>query len=133
MPFSMVAGFMTQEGYTGSRYKNPYNFDNHNCKEFWYTVNNVDLPTRHYRPDWESLGYRKEYRITMDGLQGLGNSGSQLTEALFKAGMCLYSCDLSADSCTGFHRHWTDSGTMSLSGIFSEPTTENLTLVLVRC
>lgn len=101
MPFTLVAGLTTQDSFTGSPTKNGFNFGNHSCKEFWYTVNNVDYPTRHYRPEWADLTYRKEYRMTIDGLQGLGNNGSQLTEKLFKDGCCLYSCDLSPDSCNG--------------------------------
>jgi hypothetical protein len=68
MPFTLVAGLTTQDSFTGSPTKNGFNFGNHNCKEFWYTVNNVDYPTRHYRPEWSDLSYRKEYRMTMDGL-----------------------------------------------------------------
>jgi hypothetical protein len=78
MPFTLVAGLTTQDSFTVSPGKNGFNFGNHNCKEFWYTVNNVDYPTRHYRPEWSDLTYRKEYRMTVDGLQGLGNNGSQL-------------------------------------------------------
>jgi hypothetical protein len=68
MPFTLVAGLTTQDSFTGSPTKNGFNFGNHNCKEFWYTVNNVDYPTRHYRPKWSDLFYWKVYRMTMDGL-----------------------------------------------------------------
>jgi hypothetical protein len=78
MPFTLVSGLTTQDSFTGSPTKNGFNFGNHKCKEFWYTVNNVDYPTIHYRPEWSNLTYRKEYRMTVDGLQGLGNNGSQL-------------------------------------------------------
>ena len=134
LPFMVCCGMVEQTAYAGDVTKNGVNFQNFTVNDFWYVKNNYDLPAQHYRPDWGSRGYLREYRQMNDYLHGgRANAGDQITPALFKEGCTLFPMDLTPDSCAGFHRHNIGSGTLSVNANFTTALPNAITVILYAC
>jgi len=131
MPQQLIAGLVDQDAVNGNQEKNGFNFENYKVNDFYFLVNNQEMPSGHYKPDWASLAYRKEFALFYEQILGGNmNTGTQITEENYKKGCTLYAVDLTPDSCSAYHNHDMDRGSVSIYGGFSGATTKNLTLIL---
>lgn len=132
MPFQVIAGFVDQRAQAGDRYMNAFNFKPFNVADFYFSINNVECPTGHYKPNFSSgREYLADYAVFVDELtSGRGNIPNKFTPELWKNGYTLFAYDTSPDGCAGFHKHYDDSGTLSVHARFRSPLENNISVFL---
>ena len=118
--------------YNGQSRYNPYNFENHGINYVSLRVNNEQVPSSPYTPNYADDLYIREYREFFDNL-GICHDdvGNAVTYDQYKNGMNLYAFDLSPDLCNGFHHHPVKQGTIDLTVHFTADLTEALTFLVM--
>lgn len=131
LPNTFIFGMIDTKAYQGSLTANPFNFKNMGVSSVSLMVNSKSHPAIRYQPNFKQNLFMREYRGLNDAIGvKFHNQGCMITPELFKNGNTLFAFDMSPDQCQNFHIHATDRGTMSLELYFSEPTTEDMTVVM---
>lgn len=133
LPFHTTLAMVSQQAAGGHFQKNPFRFNHYDIDDLFFSFNNHEYPVGHYRPKLHTnnLAYLKEYARFQDNLTvGRANTRNMITHKKWKEGYNMYSVDTTADSCSGYHRHESIRGSMSIGGTFKTQLPENVTLIL---
>lgn len=132
LPRQLVIGFVKASALNGNYSLNPFNFHHFDCSFLAIRVNELQVPTKGYRPNFENRLVRRELRALYDnlGVNSPGDdSGCNLNVDDFVGCYALYCFDLTVDRCNGFHLQEDRTGTIYLEILFSKPLQEPTTVI----
>jgi hypothetical protein len=137
LPNLLVFAMVSNEAYSGTRNKNPFNFQHYNIQRFNLTVNGVQVPNQPLEFDFNSekgiistRGYNSLFKGT--GIHYY-DKGHQIKKELYDNGYFLLAFDLTADHannalCSNFQNR----GVIRIEGRFGDALKEAITC-LVYC
>ena len=121
LPKSIIIGLVPSQAFHGSYATNPFFFPHLNISEAYIRVNDRQVPSEPYAPNWATRRYIREYRSLFDNT-GISNSdmGSIITPTQFSRGCTLFAFDLSPDMDFGRKLHPRESGKIDIQLHFRE-------------
>lgn len=132
LPRQIVVGFVKADALNGDYKLNPFNFHHFDCNFIALRVNGLQVPAKGYRPNFEKKLVRRELRSLYDNIgvnDASDDTGCNLNVEDFIGGSTLFSFDLTADKCNGFHLHESIAGIVDLEILFDKPLKEAITVL----
>ena len=132
LPRQLVVGFVKADALNGNYKLNPFNFHHFDCNFIALRVNGLQIPAKGYRPNFEKKLVRRELRSLYDNIgvnDASDDTGCNLNVEDFIGGFTLFSFDLTADKCNGFHLHESVAGIVDLEILFDKPLKEAITVL----
>ena len=132
LPRQLVVGFVKADALNGNYAMNPFNFHHFDCNFIALRVNGLQIPAKGYRPNFEKKLVRRELRSLYDNIgvnDASDDTGCNLNVEDFMGGYSLFSFDLTADKCNGFHFHEQANGIIDLEILFSKPLEKAITVL----
>ncbi|HEY6435190.1 MAG TPA: hypothetical protein VIY47_01255 [Ignavibacteriaceae bacterium] len=131
MPKSLIVALVPSTSFHGSYSKNPYFFPHLNLKSMFIRVNNRQIPSEPFTPDWDNKMYLREYRALFDST-GIAHCdmGNLITPPHFAGGSTLFAFDLTPDECAGRHLHTRDTGWLDVEMYFKEALKASVNVLL---
>lgn len=132
LPRQIVVGFVKADALNGDYKLNPFNFDHFDCNFIALRVNGLQIPAKGFRPHFEKKLVRRELRSLYDNIgvnDASDDTGCNLNVEDFIGGFTLFSFDLTADKCNGFHIHESVAGIVDLEILFDKPLKEAITVL----
>ena len=125
-------GFVKADALNGDYKLNPFNFQHFDCNFIALRVNGLQVPAKGYRPDFENKIIRRELSSLYDNIgvnDASDDTGCNINVEDFIGGFTLFSFDLTADKCNGFHLHESMDGTVDLEILFAKPLQDAITVL----
>ena len=130
LPHTIVCGLVANGSYSGSKNKNPFNFQNADLNHIQLKVNELLVPTYPLNPSFDDSKVTEAYETLYDVVGRLGDDWSNgLTTADYCGGSALYGFTVAQDSlCRGDQPDLI--GQIDISLKFGTPLPETMTLVI---
>ena len=130
LPHTIVCGLVANGSYSGSKNKNPFNFQNADLNHIQLKVNELLVPTYPLNPSFGDSKVTEAYESLYDVVGRLGDDWSNgLTTADYCGGSALYGFTVAQDSlCRGDQPDLL--GQIDISLKFGTPLPETMTLVI---
>ena len=130
LPHTIVCGLVANGSYSGSKNKNPFNFQHATLNHIQLKVNELLVPTYPLNPSFDDAKVIEAYETLYDVVGRLGDDWSNgLTTADYCGGSALYGFTVAQDSlCRGDQPDLI--GQIDISLKFGTPLPETMTLVI---
>ena len=130
LPHTIVCGLVANGSYSGSKNKNPFNFQHADLNHIQLKVNELLVPTYPLNPSFGDSKVTEAYESLYDVVGRLGDDWSNgLTTADYCGGSALYGFTVAQDSlCRGDQPDLI--GQIDISLKFGTPLPETMTLVI---
>ena len=130
LPHTIVCGLVANGSYSGSKNKNPFNFQHADLNHIQLKVNELLVPTYPLNPSFDDAKVIEAYETLYDVVGRLGDDWSNgLTTADYCGGSALYGFTVAQDSlCRGDQPDLI--GQIDISLKFGTPLPETMTLVI---
>ena len=131
LPEQVIVAIVGEDAHRGNIKKNPFKFEDYNISEASLVVNGVHEPHELYK-----LNKTIEDRVDMyaNFLENTGISTDDrefgITMQDYYGGSFMLVWDRTPDKCNRFHRHITDSGSISINLKTREPLQQTVTVVI---
>ena len=126
IPNDLVIALCTNEAYSGSYGKNPFNFQHFNLNYLEVTVNGIPTPCEPLKPNFKEGDYTSCYTTLFDWAK---KSRGLIERKDYPEGYCIYRIALQNHTSEGLHST-VGSGNLRIALKFSEPVKENVTVIL---
>lgn len=135
LPRRVFMCMVKHDTFSGSNYKNPFNYENFGLNYLQLMANDVNIPTRPYQPDFDNSLYERAYNSVYEALNDM-NSDSCYTMSYkdFKDGNMIVGFNLSSDTSDGQnvsgYTNPVKSGNLRMDFKFSKALEQNVTIIL---
>jgi hypothetical protein len=123
LPKTILITLIPSASFNGTYQTNPYHFQHFGLTFATLMINDRQVPSDPYRPDFAERLFTREYREFFNNI-GIHKEdlGCMMTPTLYAHGMFMLAFDLSPDQCNGFHMHAKNMGTINLDMTFANAT-----------
>ena len=131
MPKNLIVALVPSTAFHGSYSENPYCFPHLDMKNMFIRVNNRQIPSEPFTPDWDNKMYMREYRNLFDatGISAC-DMGSIISPKHFAEGSTFFAFDLTPDECAGRHLHTRDTGWLDVEMQFKNALVKSVNVLL---
>jgi hypothetical protein len=133
LPKRIFLGLVSNSATTGTRNKNPFNFQNFGLQDLTLTVNGVQVPMNGLQMDYAKKDYMRAYLNTLQalGLDG-DNRAIDIATEDFLSGYTIYGFKVAPGPVDGVVHSLANSvGSITANLTFAEATTENIDMIVL--
>ncbi len=135
IPTQIIFTFIDSEAFSGTREKNPFNFQHFKLKDIQLRVNGRTMPHTPLEMKWDNEfeGWQEAYDnlINNTGFAG-SREGNVITPELFREGLFFLPFDLTPDKCNGAHLHDMEQGDIQVYLGWHEPLKQSITMQVYK-
>ena len=134
LPRRTLVGFVSNDAFTGSLKKNPFEFKHFNVEFLACYLDGEQYPRLAYKPNFEKNLFSREYIMFYHGYnQMCSDTRMNITKEMYKNGFTLFAFNFAPDNSEGCNYGRMASprrvGTMRLEVQFSKPTPEVINII----
>ena len=130
LPNKLIFAFVKNDSLMGSYKLNPFNFENFNIRKIGLYVDNVPLPTRALKLNFEKELYTEGYLTLFTGTNKLfQDSGLQIKRRDYSKGYSIFAFDISPSLCFGAHVERFRTGSVRLELEFAKSITSSVSII----